>query len=276
MSYRVKVDAFEGPFDLLLQLVSRQKISVAAISITEIADQYLEHIERMRDVDLEVSSDFLYVASTLLELKAAALLPDEEVQIDDELADLTAEETRDILVARLIAYKQYKNVAAMLGARMESTDHMHPRTAGPEAQFLNLLPDYLENVTLQGLAVMCADIAARRSTFLLEAEHIAALPISLELHAKSVRRMVFQKRHTTFTELCGETRDPAVIVVTFLAVLELFKRGVVTMKQTETFGTLEVDYLGDPSMAIAGSLDEDDDIAQALADNPDDSEGEPQ
>jgi segregation and condensation protein A len=205
-----------------------------------------------------------------------ALLPDEEVQIDDELADLSAEETRDILVARLIAYKQYKNVAAMLGARMESTDHMHPRTAGPEAQFLNLLPDYLENVTLQGLAVMCADIAARRSTFLLEAEHIAALPISLELHAKSVRRMVFQKRHTTFTELCGETRDPAVIVVTFLAVLELFKRGVVTMKQTETFGTLEVDYLGDPSMAIAGSLDEDDDIAQALADNPDESEGEPQ
>lgn len=265
MSYRVQTDVFEGPFDLLLQLVSRQKVDVAAISVSQIADQYLAYVDQMADIDLDVASDFLYVASTLLELKAASLLPDERAEIDEEFAELSTEDTRDILVARLIAYKQYKNVAAMLSARMEATDRMHPRTVGLEARYLNLLPDYLENVTLSGLAVICADIAARRDSFLLEAEHITAMPISLELHARSISRLVTQKRHTTFAELLGESREPAVIVVTFLAVLELYKRGVVTVEQAETFGTLTVDYLGDPSKAADGS-----------ADAPMDSDGAPE
>ena len=175
VSYRVRIDAYQGPFDLLLSLVSRQKIDIGAISIADITDQYLAEVERMKDLDLDIASDFLVVAATLLQIKASSLLPKEVVEpieLDDELANLTPEQTRDILVERLVVYKQFKNVAAALGARMENEAKMHPRLVGPDERFLGLMPDYLKDVTLHGLAVICADIAARRDTFLLEAEHM--------------------------------------------------------------------------------------------------------
>ena len=123
VSYRVRIDAYQGPFDLLLSLVSRQKIDIGAISIADITDQYLAEVERMKDLDLDIASDFLVVAATLLQIKASSLLPKEVVEpieLDDELANLTPEQTRDILVERLVVYKQFKNVAAALGARMEN------------------------------------------------------------------------------------------------------------------------------------------------------------
>lgn len=196
MSYRVKVEAFEGPFDLLLHLVSRQKVDISAISIADIADQYLAEIDRMRDLDLDVASDFLVVAATLLQMKASSLIPAEtsEPEIDDEFDDLTPEQARDILVERLIVYKQFKSAAAALGARMENEGHMHPRHAALEPQFSGLVPDYLEGMTLHGLAVICADIASRRDTFLLEAEHIAAVPISMEKHVEGIYRTMCRRR----------------------------------------------------------------------------------
>jgi segregation and condensation protein A len=183
VAYTVKTDVFEGPFDLLLHLVSRQKLDVGAISISNVADQYLEHIDRMTELDLDVASDFLLVAATLLEIKAASLLPKEEAYFGDELDDLSPDEARDILVARLLAYKQFKNAAAEIAARMEAEDRMHRRQAGLEQEFLGLMPDYLEGLTLRGLAVICSDLMHRREVFLLEAEHVASMPISLELHA---------------------------------------------------------------------------------------------
>ena len=171
MGYTVKTEVFEGPFDLLLHLVSRQKLDVNAISISEVADQYLEHIDRMSDLDLDVASEFLLLAATLLEIKAASLLPKVEVYVGDELDDLSPEEARDILVARLLAYKQFKNVAGELAARMEAEGRMHPRQAGLEPQFLGLMPDYLEGITLRGLAVICADLEYRREVFLLQSTH---------------------------------------------------------------------------------------------------------
>lgn len=242
MSYRVRIEAFEGPFDLLLHLVSRQKVDIGAIQITEIADQYLAEVERMSDLDLDVASDFLVVASTLLQIKAASLVPREqaEVELDDELADLTPEETRDILVARLVTYKQFKNAAAALGARMEAEGRMHPRQAGIEERFLGLMPDYLEGVTLHSLAVICAGIAARRETFLLEAEHIAAVPISMERHVEGIYHTMRHRKRRTFSQLVGEHPTPELVVVTFLAVLELYKRGVIRVEQDETFGDMRL------------------------------------
>ena len=244
VSYHVNVEAFQGPFDLLLRLVSRQKIDIGAISITEIADQYLAEVERMKDLDLDVASDFLVVAATLLQIKAASLIPDEsadDIELDDEFSDLTPEQTRDILVERLITYKQFKNAAAALGARMENEGKMHPRQAGIEPQFLGLMPDYLKGVTLHTLAVICADIMARRDTFLLEAEHIAAVPISMEQHVESIYHAM--RRHTTrsFTQLVGERPTAELVVVTFLAVLELYKRGVVSLSQDVEFGEIELE-----------------------------------
>ena len=244
MSYRVQIDAYQGPFDLLLQLVSRQKVDIGAISVTQIADQYLAEVERMQELDLDIASDFLVVAATLLQIKAASLVPAQEraaVELDDEeFAELSPEETRAILVARLVNYKKFKNAAAALGARMEAESRMHPRHAGIEERFLDLVPDYLQGVTLHGLAVICADIAARRETFLLEAEHIAAVPISMERHVEGIYRTMRSRSARTFSQLVGERPTPELLVVTFLAVLELYKRGVVSIEQGETFGEMEL------------------------------------
>lgn len=240
MAYKVSTDVFEGPFDLLLSLVARQKVAVSDIAVADIADQYVAHIERMEDLDLDVASDFLLVAATLLEIKAASLLPrDEPIEID-EFDDMTPEQARELLVARLLTYKQFKNVAGEFSARMESEARTHPRQAGLEEPFLKLMPDYLEGITLRGLAVICADLAHRREVFLLEAEHVASMPISLELHAESVVRTVRRRGRVTFNELLDGEWTAERFVVTFLAILELYKRGAVDLRQALLFGDIEV------------------------------------
>ncbi len=240
LAYRVKIDAFEGPFDLLLHLVARQKMDVNAISITDVTTQYLEHVDRMHELDLEVASDFLLVAATLLEIKAAGLLPAEEVYLGDEIDDLSPEEARELLMARLLTYKQFKNVAAELSARMDSVTRMHPRQAGLEEPFVGLMPDYLEGLTLRGLAVICADLVYRREVFLLQAEHVAAAPISLETHTESVSETLRRKGSAQFRELIGDDPTPEFVVVTFLAVLELYKDGMVDLRQDRIFDDILV------------------------------------
>ncbi|MBA4371073.1 MAG: segregation/condensation protein A [Coriobacteriaceae bacterium] len=241
MAYTVRTEIFEGPFDLLLHLVAKQRLDITAISISDIADQYLAFVDRMQDLDLDVASDFLLVAATLLEIKAARLLPEETSPvIDEEWEDLTPEEARDLLVARLLAYKQFKNAAAEIGARMESEARMHPREAGLEAPFLKLMPDFLEGVTLRSLAVICADLLHRREVFLLQAEHVAAMPISLELHMEVVSRMLMQRKRTTFLELVGGGASPEEFVVTLLAILELYKQGFADIRQESQFGDIDV------------------------------------
>jgi len=249
---QITTDYFQGPFDLLLHLVSRQKLDVGAISVTEIADQYLAHIEQMRELDLEVASEFLLLAATLLDIKAMALLPRDEPYLGDELDDLSPGEMRDVLVARLIAYKQFKNAAAALEVRAETEGHMHPRQAGLEAQFLGALPDYLEGVTLHSLALMCAELEFRKETFLLEAEHIASVPISLEEYAEGVRTMLAGKKRLTFEELLPEDASAEVIVVTFLAILEMYKHGLCDLIQDDVHGTLTLRRLSRKETAKRG------------------------
>jgi segregation and condensation protein A len=254
--YTVKTDIFEGPFDLLLHLVSRQKLDVSAISVSNVADQYLAYIDRMADLDLDIASDFLLVAATLLEIKASSLLPKDEQYFGDELDDLTPDEARDILVARLISYKQFKNAAAEISARMEAEDRMHPRQAGLERDFLTLMPDYLEGVTLRGLAVICADLLHRREVFLLEAEHVASMPISLELHAESVHRQLQRQGTVRFSEIVAANATPEVVVVTLLAILELYKRGFADITQDHVFGEIVITHVDDEEAARRGLPEE--------------------
>lgn len=246
MSYRVSTQAYSGPFDLLLQLVTRQKVDIGTISISEVAEQYLAEVDRMGALDLDVASDFLLVAATLLDIKAASLVPAEPVtkSVDedelDEYADLDGDALREILIARLIAYKQFKSAAAALGARMEAESRMHPRVAGPDPEFLNLVPDYLAGITLRGLAVICADLDGRRETFLLEAEHVAPHRIPLELTVASVDRVTASRGHLSFSDLLDGEATAEQVVVTFLAILELAKRGSITLEQQENFGAITI------------------------------------
>lgn len=240
MAYRVSVEAFEGPFDLLLHLVARQRVDVANISMTEVIDQYLAYVDRMKDLDLDIASDFLLVAAMLLEIKAARLLPEERAVIDEELEDLGPEEARELLVERLLTYKRFKNAAAELAARMEAEACMHPRAAGLEEPFLALMPDFLEGVTLRQIALICAELEARRDLFLLEAEHVAARPISLEEHVDMVEMRLRAGGRVSFSELLCAGAAAEEIVVTFLAILELYKRGVAELRQEAPFGEIEV------------------------------------
>ena len=250
MSYRVRTQAYSGPFDLLLQLVTRQRVTIGSISISEVANQYLEEVDRMADLDLDVASDFLLVASTLLDIKAASLVPDEPLlrrgepeDEEDDLENLTPEEAREVLIARLIAYKQFRGAGAALGARMEAEGRMHPRTVGPDPMFLGLMPDYLEGITLRSLAVICADIDSRRETFLLEAEHIAPRRLPVALTIASVDRLVRRRGRVTFSELVDGQDDPETVVANFLAILELFKRGLVRVRQDEIFGEIDIAHV---------------------------------
>lgn len=243
MSYKVRIDSFEGPFDLLLYLVSRQKVDIGAISITEIADQYLEEVSRMDNLDLDVASDFLLVASTLLEIKAASLIPRERDELDDDIAELAPSEARDILVERLMEYKKFKNAASVLYNRFIAEGRQHPRPFGPDATFLGLMPDFLEGVTVDALAYQAAAALARREVFLLESEHIAAKPIPVEVHVRAIHQRIRTRKKMRFSELVGPETPKEVLVVTFLAILELYKRVMVHLTQDEAFGDIAIDYI---------------------------------
>lgn len=248
MSFSVRTKAYSGPFDLLLQLVSRQKVAIGSISIATIADQYLSEVEAMGGFDLEVASDFLLVASTLLDMKAAALVPSDVrtsavEDEDDELANLSPDELREVLIARLITYKQFRAVAAALAVRMEAESMMEPRTVGPDPEFLGLVPDFLSGISLRSLAVICADLDSRRQSFLLEAEHVAPTRLPIALVVASVDRVTRSRQTVTFSELVGDDPRVETIVATFLALLELSKRGSVMLSQPEAFGEINVAHV---------------------------------
>lgn len=262
MSYRVSTQVYSGPFDLLLQLVTRQKVDIGAISISEVAEQYLAEVERIEALDLDVASDFLLVAATLLDIKAASLVPQEapSKSVDDdeddedleELSALDGDALREVLIQRLIAYKQFKGAAAALGARMQAESRMHPRVAGPDPKFLGLMPDYLAGITLRGLAVICADLAGKRQTFLLEAEHVAPHRVPLDLTVASVDRFTMAHQTCTFRELLDGDATTEQLVVTFLAMLELAKRGSLTLSQDEIFGTIQINRVEGTEAYVPG------------------------
>lgn len=262
MSYRVSTQVYSGPFDLLLQLVTRQKVDIGAISISEVAEQYLAEVERIEALDLDVASDFLLVAATLLDIKAASLVPQEapSKSVDDdeddedleELSALDGDALREVLIQRLIAYKQFKGAAAALGARMQAESRMHPRVAGPDPEFLGLMPDYLDGITLRGLAVICADLDSKRQTFLLEAEHVAPHRVPLDLTVASVDRFTMAHQTCTFRELLDGDATTEQLVVTFLAMLELTKRGSLTLSQDEIFGTIQINRVEGAEAYVPG------------------------
>lgn len=262
MSYRVSTQVYSGPFDLLLQLVTRQKVDIGAISISEVAEQYLAEAERIEALDLDVASDFLLVAATLLDIKAASLVPqetprktgddDDDDEDLEELSALDGDALREVLIQRLIAYKQFKGAAAALGARMQAERRMHPRVAGPDPEFLGLMPDYLAGITLRGLAVICADLDGKRQTFLLEAEHVAPHRVPLDLTVASVDRFTIAHQSCTFRELLDGDATTEQLVVTFLAMLELAKRGSLTLSQDEIFGTIQINRVEGAEAYVPG------------------------
>ncbi len=243
MPYKVKTEAFEGPFDLLLYLVSKKRIDIGSISIVEITDQYLEQVSKMKELDLDIASDFLLVAATLLEIKAHSLIPPKRDDLDEEIAELAPDVAREMLVERLVTYKQFRNASDELEARLDAQSKMHPRPFGPDARFLGKMPDFLKGVSIDDLGMLAAKVLARKDVFLLESEHIASKPIPVEEKVRSIHSRIVRDKHLKFSQLVAGERNAQIVVVSFLAILELYKRQMVMLEQSSTFGDISIDYI---------------------------------
>ena len=251
MAYRVNVENFEGPFDLLLELVSRQKVDIGSVSITEIIDQYLAEIANAPHLDLDVASDFLYVAATLLNIKAESLLDIKHEPLEDELAYLTPEEARETLIAQLVTYKTHKNAAAYLDERFRLEARRHVRPFGPDREFRSVTPDFLRGVTVDDLGALAASALARREAFILDAQHIAAKPVPVEVYVKMIYERIRNRAKMRFSELVDDRTPASVVVVSFLAILELYKRSMIRVRQVKEFGDIELRWIeGAPALVL--------------------------
>lgn len=237
MPYQVKLEVFEGPFDLLLSLISRHKVNIYDISLAQITEEYLSYLDEMRQLDLEIASEFLLVAATLLEIKSAGLLPQPaKIEEDDTL---TAFEQRQLLIGRLIEYRKFKNTAAALAGRLKAESHFFVRRAGLEPQFDQLLPDFLAGIELGEFAGLMERLFDRERIRLIDSGHIATIRVSVEAKLEDVIARLGKAKRLLFKDMT-KGADRANVVATFLALLELYKRGLIDLKQSAVFGEIEI------------------------------------
>jgi segregation and condensation protein A len=238
MGYEVHTTVYEGPFDLLLHLILRQEVDLWEVSLAAIVDQYLAEVDRIETLDLEIATEFLLIAATLIELKTRRLLPTpEDLELDEELLRF---EERDLLLARLLECKTFKDAAAAITSLMRVADRSVARRAGPEEPFRSMVPDPLERVRLGSLRD-----AARRALEApleprVEADHIAPIRVSVAEAIITVLDRLPEDRVVSFQDLTRDAADRLEVIVRFLAVLELYKQGVVDLEQVATFADLSV------------------------------------
>ena len=249
-TYTVSVGAFEGPFDLLLQLIARRQLDIHEIPIAQITDDYLAVLRAMEQVDLEVATEFLVVAATLLELKAARLLPGED---DPELEE-SALEVRDLLYARLLDYRTFKEAAGWIGARLAANAGYVPREVGLEAPFSDARPAPELGVDAWGLARIAARAFAERPGAEVDVSHLQPVRMTV---AEAADLVVGELRRAggraTFAEVTAGCRHRIERIVCFLAVLELFKHEVVEVGQATTCGEIVVTAV-DPAGPIPAAI----------------------
>jgi segregation and condensation protein A len=241
MNYVVKTEVFEGPFDLLLHLIARQRVDIWQVSLSRITEDYLAEVRRMRQLNLEVATEFLVVAATLLELKAARLLPAPDADSDEIEAAL---EERDLLFARLLQYRAYKHVAGLFGARLAEQAGYVPRRVGAEDVLRRIVPELLVGVDPTELAQLAAAVFTPAPPPEVRTNHIAPPKLSVAEAVTSLAGRLRDRGSTSFEDLVGHDAVPIEVVIGLLAVLELYKRSLVELDQTSTFGDIAVRWTG--------------------------------
>ncbi|SOD61811.1 condensin subunit ScpA [Streptomyces zhaozhouensis] len=240
--FRVVLENFEGPFDLLLQLISRHRLDVTEVALSRVTDDFLAHLRAMGpDGDLDQTTEFLVVAATLLDLKAARLLPTAEVE--DE-ADLALLEARDLLFARLLQYRAFKRVAEIFADRLADEALRHPRTVGLEPHHAELLPDVVIRIGPEGFARLAVKAMQPRPRPAVYVEHIHAPLVSVREQAEVVVGRLREAGALTFAELTDDAPDTLTVVARFLALLELYRERAVALEQPEALGSLLVRWSG--------------------------------
>jgi segregation and condensation protein A len=240
MSYAVAIPVYEGPFDLLLQLILAEKVDIYEVDLASIVDAYLVEVERMQELDLDVATEFLLIASTLVELKARRLLPGSaEVDLDEELA-LWSE--RDLLLARLLDCKMFKDVATTFSRLADAADRSVARQVGADERFAEVAPDLLAGLTPMRLRDAAIVALTPKPVPRIDLFHVAPIRASV---ADAVAELVDELPRlgrVTFRRLTAAMAERLEVIVRFLAVLELFKQGLVELDQTERFGEIEITW----------------------------------
>ena len=243
MSIDVDTPAYTGPFDMLLQLILREQVDIYDVSLSTIVDAYLTEIDKMRDLDLDVATSFLLIAATLVELKARRLLPN---MVDVDLAEEFALwEERDLLLARLLEAKTFKDVATVFSRLAEDADCSFPRLVGPDERFADVMPDMLEGTSLTRLRNAAISALTPRPIPTVDLFHVNPITTTV---ADAVAELVDELPRVgriTFRRLTGDLVDRIEVIIRFLAVLELFKQGVVELDQPERFGDIQIEWCAD-------------------------------
>jgi segregation and condensation protein A len=240
--YEVQTPVFEGPFDLLLHLILQQQVDLYELSLSMIVDAYLAEIDKLDGLDLDVATEFLLIAATLIELKTRRLLPgDNDLDLDDELA---LWEERDLLLTRLVECKTFKDAAVALAVLSEDASRSFPRTVGLEDRFLDVAPDLLAGVTPQRLHDAFMRAVTPRPVPSVDLDHVAPISVSVTDAVEELLADLPTSGPVTFRVLTGQLVDKLAVVVRFLAVLELFKQGLVDLDQPGSFGELTITWIG--------------------------------
>lgn len=241
--FTVRLSNFEGPFDLLLQLISKHKLDVTEVALSKVTDEFMVHIRAMGpDWDLDQTTEFLVVAATLLDLKAARLLPTAEVEDEGDLALL---EARDLLFARLLQYRAYKRIAEIFSARLESEGRRFPRTVGLEPHHAELLPDVVISIGAEGFARLAVKAMQPKPRPQVYVDHIHAPLVSVREQAGIVMARLRETGEISFRELTEDAPDTLTVVARFLALLELYREKAVALDQDEALGELMVRWAGE-------------------------------
>ncbi|GAA2726300.1 MULTISPECIES: segregation/condensation protein A [Streptomyces] len=240
--FTVRLENFEGPFDLLLQLISKHKLDVTEVALSKVTDEFMAYVRAMGEgFDLDEITEFLVVAATLLDLKAARLLPAAEVE--DE-ADLALLEARDLLFARLLQYRAYKRIAEIFCERLAHEDLRHPRTVGLEPQHAELLPEVVLGIGPARLAELAVKAMQPKPAPQVYVDHIHAPLVSVREQAEVVVTRLRAAGEATFAALTEDAPDTLTVVARFLALLELYRERAVALDQGEALGTLTVRWTG--------------------------------
>lgn len=271
--FTVRLANFEGPFDLLLQLISKHKMDVTEVALSKVTDEFMVHIRAMGpDWDLDQTTEFLVVAATLLDLKAARLLPSAEVEDEGDLALL---EARDLLFARLLQYRAYKQIADILSTRLDSESRRYPRTVGLEPHHAALLPEVVISIGAEGFARLAVKAMQPRPKPQVYVDHIHAPLVSVQEQARIVVALLRSAGEVSFLTLAEDAPDTLTVVARFLALLELYREKAVALDQDEALGPLMVRWTGgggDGSPRVTDEFDRPPDTVTETKESKDPSE----
>ena len=256
MAFEVATPVYDGPFDLLLHLILKEEVDIHEVSLTRIVEAYLEEIQRMQMLDLDVATEFLLIASTLVELKTRRLLPGrEDKDLDEELAMWSE---RDLLLARLLDCKTFKDVASVFSQLTERASLSFPRRSGPDERFADLLPDMLDGVTPLRLQRAYLRVTQPKPPTSIDLFHVAPIRASVAEALMEMLETLPKLGKVTFRQITEAIYDRIEVVVRFLAILELYKQGRVSLEQSDRFGEIEVQWTAGDDTGFEAVLQIDD------------------